>query len=174
MTYINRKKKDGRKGEVRQYDRSILHWGEIDGEWRFEPDFVKSSHHGLIVVTIRNPEDASLRGFVGIPDGHPLVEDDLEELDVMTGGFVIEPNLSEWHGENGLCRNPADPNEYLWDESGRRTRWVGFDHAGSIVEIRRVLEDCVNLAGQISSYDPSSTDEDVDIDELIASFEWWD
>jgi len=175
MTYINRKKRNRRSGEVHRYDRGILPWGKVLGPWYGEPDFTKVRHQGLIVIVSRNLLDGSLRGFVGMVEDHPLSTEDLDDLDILCDGMLVEPNLSEWHGENGLFRDSSDPNEYLWDESGSRTRWIGFDHSGNVrVKFRRVLEDCIALAGMISSYDPGASEEELDIDEIMATFEWED
>lgn len=184
MSYINRSKKLKQFHELHRYERGLLPWGGFEGPWMKEYDFCKAHHFGVTFIVHRNPEKGTLSAHVRIPESHPLSEEDIS---------VIDPQkiftISEWHGESGLVMNPSNKNEFLWDESGPRARWIGCDHsglndvipqAGHFEDENRtyrpfweIVKDCIEVAGYISSFDSSECD-DLSIEEIMESFEWFD
>lgn len=187
---INRSKRKNKKraAEFYRYDREVLPWGQKDGPWAGEPDFFKSLHKGLIVSVMRDPGKGTLSGMIGIHSGHSLFDGDLEEVFIPSN--LPQIKISEWHGEDGLFRNPQDPNRFLWDESGSKTRWVGFSMDGvhDVIPLahdgdgggrkyrmfKDVVDDCLSIAEIIVSLEPGFDDEDISQEDRERMFEWWD
>ncbi len=85
-------------------------WGE--GPWQGEPTGTRwtDAATGLTCMTLRNPVNGTLNGYVALPEGHPWHGQDYDQIDP----FI------EVHGHLtflGSLEDFADPG----------TWWVGFD-----------------------------------------------
>jgi hypothetical protein len=110
---------------VERYTRKQPDWGP----WKLEPDRLEFIHENLKCLILRSPSGA-LCGYVSVPQGHPLYENEKECFSLECHGGVTFCNYGDKQKD---FRPMTYQKNKLW--------WIGFDcaHAGDLCPVTEAL-----------------------------------